>query len=655
MKDIIAFNRLSIVKREKNNWTKEERATVMAELANFGYIMSKKTSEYIDMDWYNNITSYIRRNIGDDYNHRALYPNFPNQVMDMPYIDLFFNAITHYISDGQWEPCLDVSENKQIKKEKGSLKTLSLITEEEFLNIFKNIISLNQSIPDIDKQSIEWFIKNYKTLPMPTVIPFKETLCILGANGLDVPINNTNDVLRIAIYMSCGKTEIIKYVRFKSFKNKERKYLVSLLEKSPLNLDDAKKHVRLWKKFGKHIHVSQYKSFKKTMEFFNIIRNDFSNHISFNFKVESAIKNKEFSLASNLLKKRPGEFARRIDALIRKSKNTDILNDFVEVSDKVSTKVLYELYNHFNNRCDKSISRFVTIKGSRVEIPPLEPLDSNVIDATLELIKTALANNFKQRPYMGKVYIDKKLKKIPLPSDMRSLNASIHTLVRGTRVKLPKDTNVVRGYLHWFDEHGYIDLDLSATLFDKNFNKLTHISYTNLRDLNYNAVHSGDIRHRRGSCAEYVDISLDSFKKGVRYALFSAYHFDKQPLHTAKGVFGIQSREYPESNLNFEPSTIETAINIANENYCVYPCIFDLKSKEMIWLDVDGGGSINIESSSNSFKMIKNTISPDTLSIYDILYLNASNRGEVVTKEEADLKFKYDDFLNSYDKISSYY
>ena len=655
MKNIIAFSRLSIVKGKKNNWNREEKATVMAELANFGYILPKKAADYIDLEWYNDITTHIRNSIGDNYNYRALYPNFPKQVMDMSYIELFFNAIFHYATNGKWEPCLNVSENKQIKQEKENLKTISLITEEEFLDIFKNIVSLNQSIPYVDKEAIAWFVKNYNNLPIPEDIPFKETLCILAAYGLDVPINNTNDVLRIATYMSCGETEITKHVRFRSFKNKERKYLVSLLEKSPLNLDDAKKYETLWKKFGKHIHVSQYKSFKKTIKFFNLVRNELNNHVSFNSKVEKAIKDKEFPLASELLKKRPGEFARRIDALVRKSKSTDILSDFVEVSDKVSTKVLYELYSHFSNRNDASIGRYVTVNGIKKELPLLEPLDTTIIDAALNSIKMALGKKFKQRPNMGNVYIDKKLKKIPLPIDMRSLNTSIHTLIRGTRIKLPTDTNVVRGYLHWFDEMGNIDLDLSAILFDKDFNKLSHISYTNLRDLNYDAVHSGDIRHRKGACAEYVDISLDSFENGVRYVLFGAYHFNKMPLHTAKSVFGIQSRQYPESNLNFIPSTIEAAINISNDNYCVYPCVFDLKTKEMIWLDIDGGNSINIESSSNSFKMIKNAILSNTLSVYDILYLNASNRGEVVTKDKADLKFEYGDILNSYEKISPYY
>lgn len=57
-----------------------------------------------------------------------------------------------------------------------------------------------------DKETVAWLIDTYggqRTLPK--VIPFKETLCILAANGLEVPVKTLTDVLRVGHADHCRR------------------------------------------------------------------------------------------------------------------------------------------------------------------------------------------------------------------------------------------------------------------------------------------------------------------------------------------------------------------------------------------------------------------------------------------------------------------
>jgi hypothetical protein len=65
---------------------------------------------------------------------------------------------------------------------------------------------------------------------------------------------------------------------------------------------------------------------------------------------------------------------------------------------------------------------------------------------------------------LGNCWIDEELKKIPLPTNMRSMNFSTKPIIRGQRGPLDNpDAKVIRPFVHWMDKHGSEDLDLSVT------------------------------------------------------------------------------------------------------------------------------------------------------------------------------------------------
>jgi hypothetical protein len=677
--------------------SKQEKLSIQAELMQFGYMLSEDALDAVSLTWFEDIMSYLKKSLGVG-NYLPFYKNFPKQVMELSHTELFMNAILHYWSEGTWEASYELQE-RGFKFENTKFTTIKLGTEKDFANIFTTLVSINQSITENDKKVVEWFIANYRdNLVMPKNIPFKETLCMLAGHGLNVPIANATDVLRIAVYFSGGDIslpaipkltigEVLpgrrsyffknlkesqitakENFKFKNLTRSRRKYLLALLENTNVDLGEMKQKIGRWLRLGEILHVGEYKTrFPKAYEAFDMLRNAADEIQTYESKVQEALTDADkdehaLQTALWLLSKKPGVFARKLDFLLRNYDNQVVLTAFEKIATKVSKKVLWELYNHFLNR-DSSKPRMIMIKGKKSikkALKELSPMDKITINKIQNTILKCVSYHFGQLESLGNVWIDQKLKKIPLPTAMRSVNTSVKTYVRGTRIPFNENAKVIRPYIHWFDQYGNEDLDLSVGFYTKNLQGVDHLSYTNLKIESFNSCHSGDVRQRRGACAEYVDIDIATcLKMGVRYAMVQVHNFQNRPMHSMKDcVFGMMEREFPESNLVFVPKTITNAVAVANESSTVCIAVLDLQEKEYIWLDLElqSRGLANIESTKSEIgQIIRGVINSESLSVYDILLLHAQSRGKVVAKaEDAKTKFEYDDFVTSYDKIATF-
>lgn len=675
------------------------RMSIQAELMQLGYILSEDALNCVSISWFNEIMPYLRKTLGVG-NYRPFYENFPKQVMELSHADLFWNAIIHYASEGTWQPAYELRE-RGYAFENTKFTTIKLGTEKDFSNIFTTFLSINQSITENDKNIVEWFVVNQREqLVMPKTIPFKETLCMLAGHGLNVPIGSATDVLRIATYFSGGdislsaipkvtigevkqnrmafffqnlknaQVEAKEKAKFKNLNRARRKYLLSLLENTSIDLGEMKLKLERWLRLGEVLHVGEYKTrFPKSFEAFDMLRNHSKDVKTFESKVEAAFakyaahsEENDLEIALQLLSKKPSVYARKLDWLLRNYNNSLVLEQFEVIALGVSKKVLWELYNHFLNR-DTTNPRSVMIKGKKakkITLDSLPPMSKITINKVQNLILKCVALHFSKLEKLGNVWIDEKLKKIPLPTAMRSVNTSVKTYVRGTRVPFNENAKVIRPFIHWFDQHGSEDLDLSAGFYDANLNGINHLSYTNLKIEKYNSCHSGDVRQRKGACAEYVDIDIAKcLENKVRYVMIQVHNFQDRPMHSMKDcVFGMMEREFPESDKIFVPKTITNAVAVANESSTVCIAILDLLEKEYIWLDLEleSRGLANLESTSNMVgQLIRGSINNTQLSVYDLLSLHAESRGKIVSKaENAETKFEYNDFVTSYDKVATF-
>jgi len=517
------------------------------------------------------------------------------------------------------------------------------------------------------------------------------------------------DILRVAVHMSGGDISLPKVPRkliranrwsshqsanperekfkFKSFSRPERRIILSLLEKTNCDASEAKLKAQRWAKLGHSLHVGEYaKKFPKALAMFNSVRNEKVQ--SWYGKVNSAFAS-SFNEGIKLLSQRPGEFMRKLDWLLRTEVSSTkpfkgnilakyftkdphvsdslkkltleervalVLDVFKVIAPKVSNKVLYEAYSHFEGRYEEKTNRTIMVKGSRkrTTLPSLPAIPASVIESVQRGVIEALMSKFAALPKLEKVYVDEQLKNIPMPTNMRSLNSSLKPTIRGLRMPIGNtDSKVIRVYVHWFDERGNKDIDLSTTFVGNNKQPIV-IAYTNLR--NEFTTHSGDVRHRQGACAEYIDIEIAKARKaGYKYATVDIRNFNGGSLASIKDcVFGFMEREFPESNKTFLPSTLANSMKLESSSTVTLAVIIDLETREYIYMDID---STSLPVASMSVKDTIAAIKPYTdapkFSVYDLALLHAEVRGaELVEKEEeANTCFKFEEYSQSYIEI----
>lgn len=654
-------------------------ATVQAHLMEWGYMLdqdafaelSKSDLSFIKQ-FNDEVIEYLKHVMGGKHDYKPLYKNFPQEVMSKSDFELYFNAICHYWSNGTWEPSSAEFERK-IEFENIKYNLIGYATTERFSQIFTDLVSINTSLKPQDVEVIEWFVKSGEKLALPEQIPFKENLCVLAAMGVEgLPVKTTTDVLRIAVYLSNGDISLPKVpkkmihanawrrsltinperenFKFKKFSRKERKYILGLLEQTNCDPKEMVLKDQRWIRLGEILHPFEYKNqFPKAFAAFYKIRNEKVK--SWYSKVNEAFKlNLESGL--KILSQRPGEFTRRIDWLVRTyPKQLVLIMDYLtEVLRGTSNKVLFEVYDHFEKRLSNDTKRSVMIKGSRsrTKLPDLPALPSDLVEGIHRRLFDTLKEKFSTLEPLGNCWIDEELKKIPLPTNMRSMNFSVKPFIRGQRIPIKSDANIIRAFVHWMDKSGIEDLDLSATFAGEKL--IETLAFTNLKV--GRSCHSGDVRKRRGPCAEYVDIDFnDAIKRGYKYVLIDVRNYQGRSLKSVQSVFGLMEREYPESNLIWLPETISNCASLESESTTTLVAIIDLITKEYIMLDIDSRNNlVAMYDTKNILEMIEHYTKLPKVSVYDLVLLHVESRGRQVTLDEnINTYFKYDDFSESYE------
>ena len=665
--------------------------TVQAELMNLGYMLDEKAFLSLSscktddiVRYHDEVIAYVKYIKGDG-NYRALYDGFPQQVMEMSDAELFRNAICHYWSDGEWVPN-QYTKQKPTAFEHTEYRMLKPCGENEFNRIFTDILSVNQSITPMDKEVLEWFRMNrpagWVMNRLPSEIPFKENLCfVLGLFDFQVVPYTYTDILRMASYFSGGDVSLAWNTRFR-LTCKQRDRVMRMLEfKARGNereghafldsLEDLKKHRNKWLALFNHIHADS-KRYRKpgywnALRVVGLLRFQADKIKTWNAKVENE---RLLIHRFDLLKQRPGEFARRLNSLLlmfctpigwSEKGVCGVLSNFNEVAEKVSNKVLFELYRYFEGRREDQQQRTIFLKGARkpVCLKPLEALPGSLVTEVQNVILSAIRHKLAAWPQMGKVILDEKLKNIPLPTNMRSVSETDVPVVRGTRLPIRVDhTKVVRFYVHWNDPRGMMDLDLSATLLG--MGKRLHIAWNSFYRISggpyatgYLAVHSGDVRHRKGDCAEYVDIDIKkALKEGFRYVLVDVRNFDRRSLNSVNPAFGYMGIERPNANSTWVPKTVTESWRLQSEAIACIAVMIDLETMEYIPLDIDSNSITATGDMDSLLTAMRMHMEPPKLSVHDLLKWHVDARGgEVVEQAEEGEQlqhFRFEDFSGSY-------
>lgn len=689
--------------------SKTEKALVVSGLKNvqaLGFTFSKELIEkafHFTRDeftaFYGFLIPALKELVGADVTYNPMYPNFPQQVAEASDIELFINAIVHYWSFGTLIPEYEKNERLPLIDD-NKMAVLSVGSHDDLMTIFTNLVESKTSISEQDKEDIETIIlacPDYTTY-LPDTIPLKENVAFVGkliiekapiksADSIGKYFKTATDVLRLVTALSDGDISLASKTKYRNLRRVERRMIMDLLTGCGNITEDLFRYQYEWIRVAEILHPFEYKKAKysNVNAAFNTLRNE-KKPLMFAGKVQAAITAKDMREAATLLKVRPGEFARQLDKLIRDADNPNyIVNCFKEVATEISTPVLLQVRQHFIGRMenDNQPVRVFFPKGNlakamviRNELPKI---NSNVCKNVARICREALIEQYKEKDFLGKVYIDEDFKNYLVPFSQRSASKAVKTIVRGSKLPIKEDATAVRGFIWWTNtdktrnswDKDRVDIDLSATIYDENWQYVDRVSYTQLRSAKYRAYHSGDITNggnvNGDGVAEFIDVEIDAVAKNTgRYIAFQVYSFTGQHFSTLPNCrFGWMEREDVNSGEIFEPQTVEMKIDLTADSTVAIPVIFDCVERKFIWCDM------NLQNASSRFygNNLESNLHGVTATcyglthlnkanIYDLIMMNAIARGSIVTdRNEADIIFSNDttapyEIVNELDEVT---
>ncbi len=229
----------------------------------------------------------LRKARGAHRSFKPMYPNFPRQVMNMSDARLYWNALVHYMTGGQFFPKSE-KEPRQPLDEDSKLQVLNLGNQEEFDQTFTQLASSNTSLSQQDNADLSWFVERYRDeieRLLPSKMPNREVKATVCAKLIElttearkrVPAlcDTATDVLRVAVVLSGGDVSLAEPVKFRRLKRSERRVLLGILEAKDNIVEDMLRWKGRWIRLGERLHPGEFKNrYPKTAQAFDVLRNN---------------------------------------------------------------------------------------------------------------------------------------------------------------------------------------------------------------------------------------------------------------------------------------------------------------------------------------------------------------------------------------------
>lgn len=670
-----------------------EACTMVSKMLSVGYVPDAMLYNWLTtadrttaIDIYNDIMDNIKEMVGVR-NYRPMYRNFPEQVMAMSDVELFVNAIVHYLTSGKLVPMQNELKRQGLDESKIKKPTVLTIGKvEDFRSLVVNLITAKTSTSADDKDIVDTYFENYGGIDLSSLeIPHKENKAfayalalkngyVIKTNDAKKHFNTATDILRLIVAMSDGDVSLAENTKFRSFKRAERRMLLGMMNR--LNeknaVLDVQAYAGQWKRVGEKLHPAEYPKYTVANNLFNHVRKGLHED-TITHKVNCCVDKGKVGKAAELISSKPGEFARNLDRFLRNAESRvealGVIGMFSEVATKVSVPVLLQVKSHFENRIkDANPSGKATVQ-TKLYLPKgnvakayaeidkeIKSIPVKYSERVIEICVDAIKEQFSGKGELGKVYISKDMYDYVMPMAQRNASKALKTVPRSSKVKISDDTKIIRSFIWWKNGDGRTDIDLSALMLDKDFNYVGHVSYTNLRYSSnygnsryYASVHSGDIVDAPNGASEFIDIDIDAMRKqnpNVRYIVTNVFSFTKQNFCDLPECFAgwMERSELGQYGEVFDARTVMNKFDLTAKGLAAVPMVFDMESREFTWVDLVMAGRnnlSNVESKGNNItKLIQGIVTTIKPSMGEVIELNAKARGEVVdTIEDADVVF----------------
>lgn len=540
------------------------------------------------------------------------------------------------------------------KGQASKLKELRLFTEEDLKQVYHSLLASPTPLDATQKDSFEKLIDIYG-LPDNVEISMKETAMLavkhLVANGLQAQaqalLKTPTDILRYLWYEKTGYVQIIeprtliaqaRRFYFDMFGPlDESKYIFGPLNQSEyageemkegLKLKYDRKHCQcvaswinnlalspqqatenmnakrgMWVRMIRALRLGEY-SRRKGYEHLADILDAFYRQEQPTWLgiLQQARNNRDTQTVLQMLKQRPGLFARSLFATMLRFGCEETMEAFEQVTDQMPSRLLLSLGNAAEKYFDPDATRTVhPITGYTISIPKnkllslYSPADLRAMVARVkQCYILSLKHSFAAQATKARtIYIAPSLFDIPISVGDRS--ATIQDTSRalmGTR--FPVEGDAVRLFLQWGKGlHAQpLDMDISCHIAFEN-GKTEECAYYRLKATG--AKHGGDIRAipEMVGTAEYIELSLPELAEaGAKYVTFTANAYSCGAL-SPNLVVGWMNSAYPmkvseKTGVAYDPSCVQHMVRISESNLSrgLVFGVLDVDEREITWLEM---------------------------------------------------------------------
>ncbi len=216
-----------------------------------------------------------------------------------------------------------------------------------------------------------------------------------------------------------------------------------------------------------------------------------------------------------------------------------------------------------------------------------DPLDQELASGLAWAGLSELVRRAERLPSLDVVVVDAGTADIPAPTRTQASSGQLAGWARGARVRLPEHDGVLRLFLHWtHSDFTRVDLDLSCTLLDANWQQVGFCDYTQLR-WGDAVKHSGDLTSAPApvGATEYIDLDLPGLEEArVRWIVPVVFSYNDVPFEHLDDAFaGFMLPQVGASA--FQPDRVMQRFDLRGRSRISMPMVVDLAQQSLLWTD----------------------------------------------------------------------
>lgn len=441
-----------------------------------------------------------------------------------------------------------------------------------------------------------------------------------------------------------------KILKFGNLSRAEKRIIMNRLGElagNRLMMDIIVSRINLWRRVFKMIHPHDQNISGKALKVVDIVHGNIE-YQTVRSEVEENISKNDYRKVVQILSEHSvGELFRKVVFISRKANRSDydyLLETLETVGMKAPMSTIISTINAVH-ASRNPVDRIVSISGLRNQIlKPSEPLSGTRVKtlvATLEKVLKAKLST-ADAPTSDTVGIGSIE---PVALMRRDLSKTERVMDRGSRVAVSGDeTKVLRTFGHWRNNmHTAGYMDIGVVVLDENYDRLA-VSTWNSWDLHRDwSTYSGDKYVKpHDSAAEYIDVKLDKLVKRYKKARFIAFTIQSWSgfrISDVDMIAGAMFRDEAEKGEVFEPRTVVSAFKPTTISTQAVPYVYDMKTKELIWIDGSSGSKLAAISSVQDKTIeivVKDALANKKLSYGDLARLWAEAHDVETTDEPVD-------------------